>query len=111
MSAEGLKKQPHLSDVPITMRKPITREVPAEHLDRLLVSLCDIAADAGIEAAAQTIVATAAEIVDGAAVGICIADESGKQIVIRRTQRASHTSAPDPTRLFPEFAKERVIPV
>src|SRR5262245_11413225 len=103
MGAEGLKKQPLHSDVPITQRQTITREVATEHLDRLLVAVCDIPPDATVASAATAIVAVAAEVLDDAAVGVCTPGSDSGQIIVRKSPRVSHAAVPDPSRLFPEF--------
>ncbi len=107
MGAEGLKDQ-HQSEVPITHRQ---RSASAEWVDRLLLAACQVKPGATLEEAATAIVGAVAEVVPDVAIGACIPSSDGGQVIVRRSPRVSHSQSPDPTRLFPEFAFERVVTV
>jgi C4-dicarboxylate-specific signal transduction histidine kinase len=110
MGAEGLKNVHH-SDVPITMRQTVTHDPLASCLDRLLVTICEIRPGTSLEEVAQALVQVGSEVLTDAAIGVCIPDEHGGQIVVRHSSRISLTQAPNPSHLFPEFAHERVVPI
>lgn len=111
MAAEEVKTVLHHSDVPITRRQAVTHDPLAQVLDRLLLASCELPPTATIEEAAAALVQVGWEALGDAAVGVCIPDGSGGQIVVRRSPRHSHTQAPDPTHLFPEYVHERVVPI
>jgi len=111
MGAEDLKSPQHVSDVPITHRQTVNHDSLALCLDRLLQVSAEISPSATVEEAANTLLGVASEILPDAAVGVCIPSIEGGQIVLRRSPRVSHTQAPDPTHLFPEFAHERVVTI
>src|SRR6185503_6054307 len=101
MGAEGLKNVHH-SDVPITKRQTVSHDPLASCLDRLLLALCEIPPDASLEDVAQALVQVGSEMLTDAAIGVCIPDVRGGQIVVRHSPRVSITQAHDPTHLFPE---------
>jgi two-component system NtrC family sensor kinase len=109
MGAEDLKPLQPVSDVPITHRQTVNHDPLAFCLDRLLQVSADIAPSATLDEAAHALLAVATELLPDAAIGVCIPSALGGQIVIRRSPRVSHLETPDPTKLFPEFAHERVI--
>jgi C4-dicarboxylate-specific signal transduction histidine kinase len=110
MGAEGLKNVHH-SDVPITKRQTVSHDPLATCLDRLLVTICEIRPGASLEEVAQALVQVGSEVLTDAAIGVCIPDEHGGQIVVRHSSRISVTQAPNPSHLFPEFVHERVVPI
>jgi len=102
------------------------RQLPAEWLDRLLVAYCQVRADTPIEEAVAQLLAVGRELLDDAALGVCIPrsalplsserfsdrariggqarDPQGGQVVIRLApSRSSHPVESAPTRLFPEL--------
>src|SRR5437764_12734121 len=104
MAAEGVKNDPRPSDVPSTERISIAHRIPAEWLDRLLVAQCAIRAGTPVEDAAAHLLGVARELIDDAALGVCILRADGAPITIRLAPtRASHPVETDPARLFPEF--------
>jgi signal transduction histidine kinase len=111
MSAEGLKAEKRESEIPITHRKATRRDLPAEWLDGLLVASCEILPDSSIAQAAGILIDAAAQLLPDAAFGACVPGGEGGQIVVRRSPRGDGADVPDPTRLFPEFAHERVVPI
>jgi signal transduction histidine kinase len=112
MAAEGVKNDPRPSDVPSTERISIAHRIPAEWLDRLLVAHCAIRAGTPVEDAAVHLLGVARELLDDAALGVCILRADGAPITIHLAPtRASHPVETDPARLFPEFGFERIVPI
>jgi two-component system, NtrC family, sensor kinase len=121
MAAEGVKNEPRPSDapsVPSTERVTITGGIPGEWLDRLLVALCQVHAEAPLDESVEALLYVAFELCEDAAFGVVVPrsalpgslSEPG-QIVIRvPATRASRPVEPDPARLFPELGFEQVIP-
>ena len=107
MGAEGLKKD---SEIPITHRQG-TRVLSAEWVDRLLVAACAVKPDTGIEEAATLLLGAVYEVIPEVALGVCIVEEGSGNIIVRCSPRISCSQLPDPTRLFPEFAREWVVQV
>jgi two-component system, NtrC family, sensor kinase len=107
MGAEGLKKD---SEIPITHRQG-TRVLSAEWVDRLLVAACAVKPDTSIEDAATLLLTAVYEVIPEVALGVCIPDEGAVPIIVRCSPRVSCSQLPDPTRLFPEFAREWVVQV
>lgn len=93
------------SPCPITVR--VSRTMPVEWIDRLLLATTDIQPNASIVEATGIVLGAAAEMLGEAAVGVCVPHADG-QIVVRRSPRPPAPS-PDPARLFPEFEHERVV--
>ncbi|WP_281330695.1 ATP-binding protein [Polyangium sp. 6x1] len=97
------------SQIPITQRKAMRRDLPVEWLDALLVAACEMRPDASAEEAATSLVTAAFEVLPDAAIGVCVPGGSEGQVVVRRGARGDGVESPDPTRLFPEYAFERVV--
>jgi signal transduction histidine kinase len=120
MAPEGVKNRPSPSDapsVPSTERVSLSREIPGEWLDRLLVAHCRLRSGVPfVDGVTQILVATR-EILEDAAIGVCIpggavpgAAGAAGQIVVRvAPSRPSNPIESDPARLFPELGFERVI--
>src|SRR3954465_13808427 len=94
MAAEGVKNEPRPSDapsVPSTERISIERQIPGEWIDRLLVAQCQLRADTPFEDAVTQLPSGARELMDDAAIGVCIprslvqssSERSAGQIEIR----------------------------
>jgi two-component system, NtrC family, sensor kinase len=116
MAAEGLKNESHVSDtppdVPSTQRISLARGVPVDWLDRLLVAHCSIAPATPLEEAAHSLLVLARDILsEETAVGVCIPDRDGQQLVVRRSERVSQVGSQDASRIFPEFELELVLPI
>lgn len=84
------------------------RDLPVEWLDALLVASCEIPPDASAEEAATSIVTAVFEVLPDAAIGVCVPGGPDGQVVVRRGARSEGESR-DPTRLFPDYAFERVV--
>jgi len=87
------------------------RDLPVEWVDALLVALCELPPDASAEQAATALVEAAAEHLTDAAIGVCVTVGDEGQRVIRRSPRSDAVESPDPTRLFPEYAFERIVAI
>ena len=119
MAAEGVNKElSSPSDAP-SVPSAERLKLPGEWLDRLLVAHSQIRVDTSFTEAATHILGVARELLEDAALGVCIpraalpgGDEEG-QVVIRLAPLTSRPSSPaesDPTRLFPELGFEKVVP-
>jgi len=119
MAAEGVKNEPFtLSDAPAVPSTERHR-LPGEWLDRLLVTACEIRIGTPFLDAATAILSVARELLEDAAVGICIPRSAlpgvgeEEQIVIRLVSPTNRVSTPqnaDPAHLFPELGYEKVVP-
>ena len=90
MAAEGLTNPSRTSDAPevsSTQRIALARGVPAEWLDRLLAAHCAVVPATPLEETAGDLLSMARELLEDAAVGVCIPDAQGKQLVVRRLDR------------------------
>ena len=112
MSAERKSKRP--SAIPITERRSSVR-LPAEHVDRLLVAVCETEPGRDPEDAVTAILDIATEIVPGAAFGVRVPDlrpdRAGSMIVVRRSRSLLVPSSPEEGPLFPELKCERQYPI
>jgi signal transduction histidine kinase len=99
------------SDVPVTRRQTVSQDPLAGALDTLLVASCELSPTATLHEVASRLVPLAADMFEGSAVGVCIPDEHGAQLVVRHSSRLSQVGDPDPTRLFPEFLHETVMAI
>jgi two-component system, NtrC family, sensor kinase len=109
MAAEGLKNPSRISDAPevsSTQRIALSRGVPAEWLERLLAAHCSVAPGSLLEETTGSLLAMARDLLEDMAVGVCIPDADGKQLVVRRPPRERRLGPSDATRLFPEFEVE-----
>ncbi|WP_434043111.1 MULTISPECIES: sensor histidine kinase [Sorangium] len=106
-TAEHLGEQPS-SDAPVTLRKPLTRDIPLEWIDNLLLAASELDPSASVEQRASALLGAAERALAGCGVGVCIPGAAGAQLVIRMSPRARRDDARDPARLLPEFAFERV---
>jgi signal transduction histidine kinase len=112
MGAEGLKAEQRESEIPITHRKATRRDLPAEWLDGLLVASCEIQPDSTVAQAAGILVGAATELLPDAAIGVRVPSCVTGCVVVRRSPRGEEfTDSRDPTRLFPEFLHEHVVPI
>jgi signal transduction histidine kinase len=115
MAAEGLKNESHVSDMPpdvsSTQRLSLARSVPADWLDRLIVAHCAVRPSTPLEESANNLLTVAREILEDTAVGVCIPDRDGRQLVVRRSARVSQVGSHDATRLFPDFEFELAISI
>jgi two-component system, NtrC family, sensor kinase len=99
------------SDVPSAERISLARDVPIDWIDRLLLARAAIPPGADLSDSAGHLLALGRELLDDVALGVCIPNDGGDQIVVRQADRSSHVGAPDPARLFPELTWERSIAV
>ncbi|WP_437632091.1 sensor histidine kinase [Sorangium sp. So ce854] len=106
-TAERLGEQP-LSDAPVTLRKPLTRDIPLEWIDNLLLAASELDPCASIEQRASALLGAAERALAGCGFGVCISGAAGAPVVVRVSPRARRDDARDPARLLPEFAFERV---
>ncbi|WP_437687499.1 sensor histidine kinase [Sorangium sp. So ce176] len=106
-TAEHLGEQPS-SDAPVTLRKPLTRDIPLEWIDNLLLAASELDPSASVEQRASALLGAAERALAGCGFGVCIPGAAGAQLVIRMSPRARRDDARDPARLLPEFAFERV---
>ncbi len=106
-TAERLGEQP-LSDAPVTLRKPLTRDIPIEWVDSLLIASSELDPSASIEQRASTLLGAAAKVLTACGLGIYIPGATGAQVAVRVSPRARRDDVRDPARLLPEFAFERV---
>ncbi|KYF65456.1 sensor histidine kinase [Sorangium cellulosum] len=106
-TAEHLGEQPS-SDAPVTLRKPLTRDIPLEWIDNLLLAASELDPSASVEQRASALLGAAERALTGCGFGVCIPGAAGAQLVIRMSPRARRDDARDPARLLPEFAFERV---
>ena len=83
----------------------------AELLDRLLVTLCEVPPDASASRIADAFVATLADALPGAAIGVRVKQTSGAFVIARRSSRPIDRVDDDAPRLFPSFEHERIIQV
>jgi two-component system NtrC family sensor kinase len=102
--------------------RPSSRErapelVPGAWLDRLLVAVVDLPLPSGERAVAEALVAVSADILPAHAVGACVVLEPGVngrgRVVVRKLPDGAvdRPGGSDPTRIFPEFAREHVVRV
>lgn len=106
-TAEHLGEQPS-SDAPVTLRKPLTRDIPLEWIDNLLLAASELDPSASVEQRASALLGAAERALAGCGFGVCIPGAAGAQVVVRVSPRARRDDARDPARLLPEFAFERV---
>lgn len=111
MTPESLRGQQPVSDTPATYRKPLTRDVPLEWIDNVLLAVSDVEPTASLEQRVSALAAAAASSLPGCAVGVCIPGRAGAQLVVLQSPRARRAELHDPTRLFPEFTSERVVSI
>ncbi|HVY47554.1 MAG TPA: ATP-binding protein [Minicystis sp.] len=110
MGVEKPTRQETTSDIPTTQRL-LARDRAGSWLDRLLVACCDLHPGLGLEEACGALLdAVRDEIPDGA-LGVCVPRGARGQTIIARSSRDDAPASPDPTRLFPEFRVERVVPL
>jgi signal transduction histidine kinase len=118
MATEGVKNEPRPSDapaVPSTERVVPYPPIPAPWLDRLLTASCKVRPDMALDDAMRSLLAVAREILDDAAFGVCVPRSGpsfdGQLIVRVGPPGALRPVEADPTRLFPEYAAERVVAI
>jgi signal transduction histidine kinase len=85
-------------------------DVPAAWLEALLVASVELPVDAGADAVVRAVVDAVASSLTSHAVGACFATSEGQRVYRRVPQGAAPRDAGfDPARLFPSFARERVL--
>jgi signal transduction histidine kinase len=101
-------------------RTRIPDVVPAGWLDRLLVTVLDLPLLDGERAVVETLVDAVAAIVPGYAIGVCFVAQSPQagsrareQTIVKRLPSGAGEvpTGMDPTRIFPDFAREYVAPI
>lgn len=108
MGAPSLKSDKTDSEVSGMQRKGVTHEHIAGLIDCLLVALCRLPPDADVEKASSTVLTAVADRLLDTAVGATILDVQTGRLVVARSPRGRRERAEDLTRLFPEYAFERV---
>jgi two-component system, NtrC family, sensor kinase len=114
MSADGVRSlsdRARTSEVPSAERISLSRNVPPDWLDRLLVVYAALSPTAPLPESAGTLLALGVEVLEDVALGACIPDADGRQIVVRCPDRVSQVGDPDAARLFPEHDGERTFPI
>ncbi|MEO5730459.1 MAG: hypothetical protein ABIV93_25920, partial [Byssovorax sp.] len=99
------------SEVPSAERISLSRNVPPDWLDRLLVAHAATATAAPLADSLGTLLTIGVEVLEDLALGVCIPGVDGRQIVVRRPDRVSQVGDPDAARLFPEHDGERSFPI
>jgi signal transduction histidine kinase len=100
-----------------TVPKAVAREMPAPWLARLLTLSCELPIDEGMEAVTTALVEAVASMLPRHAFGISLdeavdPDKPGSARILRSSSKGSRISvSPPPARIFPEFARERVLEV
>lgn len=79
--------------------------------ERLLVQLASLAVDGDLEDGLWALVSTVAEGNDDLAIGVCVPQIGGEQLIIRHAPRPSQPRVMDAARLFPEAEHEEVFSV
>ncbi|APR84763.1 integral membrane sensor signal transduction histidine kinase [Minicystis rosea] len=113
--------------MPSTERPSTRHTLPVDWLDRLLAIQCSVRAGASLEEDVTVILSGARDLLDEVAVGACIPSAPStptstsdhplqsaveRQLVIRLALDPSARQVdPDPARLFPELASERVLAI
>ena len=99
------------SEAPSAERISLTRDVPPDWLDRLLVAHAALPPGAPLQESTGTLLSLGVEVLEDLALGVCIPAPDGRQIVVRRPDRVSQVGTPDAVRLFPDHAGERSIAI
>ncbi|XXY15712.1 ATP-binding protein [Sorangium sp. So ce216] len=100
-----------MSDAPVTLRKPLTRDIPLEWIDTLLIAASELDPSASLEQRASALLGAAERTLTGCGFGACIPGVTGAQVVVRVSSRARREDPRDPARLLPEFAFERAVAI
>ncbi|AUX25875.1 sensor histidine kinase [Sorangium cellulosum] len=103
--------EPPASAAPVTLRKPLTRDIPLDWLDDLLLAASELEPSASIEQRASALLGAAAKALVGCGLGVHIPGAAGAPVVIRLSPRAHADDGYDPARLFPELSFERVLTI
>jgi signal transduction histidine kinase len=82
---------------------------PAEWHDELAVAAASLAPDASLREVVASLLGVVARALPGVAVGACVPDLEGGQLVVQLLEAGAPDAAPSPTRLFPDHAVERVL--
>ena len=82
-------------------------DLPSSWLDRLLQLSTTLPVREGEVEVVGVVLDVTAELLDGAAIGVCFVDADRQQQIVRRADRGSHSV--DPTRLFPGYSHEVVL--
>lgn len=94
-------------DEDVSAEIPRAPELPSAWLDRLLQLATTLPVRDGEVEVVGVVLDVTAELLDGAAVGVCFVDADNTQRIVRRADRGSHSV--DPTRLFPGYSHEVVL--
>jgi len=114
VSADGagdLSGRARSSEAPSAERISLSREVPPDWLDRLLLAHASLLPTTPLLDAMATLLAVGVEALDDVALGVCIPSPDGRQIVVRCPDRVSEVGTPDAVRLFPEHEGESAIDI
>lgn len=111
VSTEGASPSARSSEAPSAERISLSRDVPSDWLDRLLVAHAALAPTAPLIESVGTLLTLGVEVLEDLALGACVPGSDGRQMVVRFPDRVSQIGSPDPTRLFPEHDGERSLPI
>ena len=95
--------------------KPVARELPGIWLARLLTLSCELPIEQGPEAVTTVLVEAVASMIPHHAFGVSLdeavdPEKPGSARILRSSATGARVSiSPPPARIFPEFARERVI--
>lgn len=113
-SARGTSESARSSEAPSAERISLSRDVPPDWLDRLLVAHAAIAPTTPLVDATNALLTIGCDVLEDLALGVRIPGTDGRQLEVRRparTSRVNQVGAPDPSRLFPEHDGERTIAI
>lgn len=99
-----------MSDAPATGRKPLSRGIPPEWLDSVLLTVCQLDPEATVGERAAALVDALAGALPGCGAGIRIPVGARSPIMVLRSPREGRGEI-TADRLFPELAHERVTPI
>jgi len=91
-------------------RRPLFEGTHAESwLDELLILAERLPSDRGVKKVVEECVDQAARLLPECAIGACVADAGGEPVIeLRIPEHEKSGTSHDPTRLFPDFAHEKV---
>jgi two-component system, NtrC family, sensor kinase len=97
--------------------KPVARELPSAWLARLLTLTCELPIEQGPEAVTSALVDAVAAMLPHHVFGVSLAeavdpDKPGSARILRSSPQGPRVSvSPPPARIFPEYARERVLEI
>jgi signal transduction histidine kinase len=115
--AEGASESARSSEAPSAERISLTRDVPPDWLDRLLVAHAAIAPTTPLAEATSALLAIGCDVLEDVALGASLPGADGHPIVARCPARLSRVSqvnvrpTHDEARLFPEHDAERTMAI